>query len=234
MDERRYKQIQWNKRKKRIKNFSFGCFKFVIFIVAICVLWYVAKYIYYKADGLRFFHGQVEIAQYFDGEYYLNSYNESIENDKKYLKQILAFFCDTIPKSTNIDGLVNVYKHKSDYKYDDGRYYFDENESFTVCYCENDSSYFKWFHTWSEMDFETSLKAYTIEIKDSTLYITFDYENFNTDVWQKFLCISDCKMNKETSINRFELKNPNTKLSECIIIVKRFENGSCGFKMEIL
>lgn len=256
MYSQRYCHIHSRKRKNSAKSCLFWCFAVLGIVVLVYLSVYYGRKRYYSKDGFRSFSGQVDIdqfegswwnddKQYYEsdkpipGFYYLKKYVATIDTDKKYLKQILAFFNDTLPqllpfKNVNSEYSACLYKHQSTIERDRGSftYFVDSEDCYNVGYIEQDPCYFRYFNTWSKSDYSDNLSDYNCECSDSTISVTFAYTGFDVDVWQKFLDIVVLKSN-DLSYNHFLLINPLTNNPDCEIRTKVF-NNDIGFKMEIL
>ena len=240
MDKRRYKQVQWNKRKKEAKSCMTGCLKFVLGFIALCLLIKGGIMIYYRFDGFRLYHGEVEIEPYvrgvndtIQGYNYVHCYREAIDTEKHNLKKILAFFQDSSTWKSQIwrnDG-VELHMHETEWQSDGGQILFDGCNRYVARYMENNPEYFEYFQTWA-WQYDDILPNYTKHLDDTVMTISFPYTKFDVSTWQKFIDIVDHESNLKTPDRVYKLKNPQTDSIECIIETKRFPEF--GFKMEIL
>ena len=239
MDKRRYKQVQWNKRKKEAKSCMIGCMKLVLGFIALCLLIKGGIMLYYRFDGFRMYHGEIEIEKYmrfkdkvYNGYYYAHCYREAIDTEKHNLKKILAFFQDSSTWKSLYDDWAVLHMHKTEYQSEGGEFYFEKCKSYRVNYMENTPEYFVIFRTWVYNP-DDILPDYTKHLDDTLMTISFQYAKFDVYTWQHFIDIVDRETKIDTPDRVYKLKNPQTDSIECIIETKRFAEGF-GFKMEIL
>ena len=249
MEEKRHRQVQWNKRKKTAKSCMIGCMKLVLGFIALCLLIKGGIMLYYKFDGFRLYHGEVEIVPYVDtyigakddtlqGYYHLYCYRKAIDIEKHNLKKILKFFQDTTIKKTILDSTVELHKHITDYDREFDSFWFEDRDYYDASYITSDPTYFATFSTFAEPhdgSYPRTPTDFTRETIGNDFKISFPYDKFDVQVWQKFLDIKDYDQwyGRDTIDRVYKLKNPQTDSIECIIKTKRFAEGF-GFKMEIL
>ncbi len=235
---------------KQRSPWLWGCQTVFFSFVALCALIIIVNILYKRFDGFRMYHGEVEIVPYVEtylgakddtlqGYYHLYCYRKAIDTEKHNLKKILAFFQDTTIKKTVLDSIVELHKHITDYYREFNIYWFEERDYYDASYITSDPTYFATFSTFAEPhdgSYPRIPTDFTRESVDNDYIISFPYDDFNVDVWQKFIDIKeyDRWYGRRDTINHiYKLRNPQTDSIECVIKTKRFPEG-IGFKMEIL
>ena len=206
--------------------------------------------LYNKFDGFRMYHGEVEIEPYvklrlgttndtLHGYYHLRCYRKAIDNEKHNLKKILAFFQDTSIVKTVLDSTVELHKHRTDYDREGDIYWFEKRDYYDASYIKSDPTYFSSFSTWAKPrggSYPRKPIDYTRQKVGNDYIISFPYDAFDVQVWQKFLDIKDYDWwhRHDSTVHTYKLKNPQTDSIECIIETRIFPERRIGFKMEIL
>ena len=228
-----------------------GCQTVFLSFVALCLLIIIVNILCKKFDGFRMYHGEVEIVPYVEtyigakddtlqGYYHLYCYRKAIDIEKHNLKKILKFFQDTTIKKTVLDGTVELHKHITDYNRESNIFWFEDRDYYEASYIDSDPTYFASFSTFAEPhdgSFPRWATDFTRETVGNDFIISFPYDVFNVQVWQKFIDIKDHDHwhgRKDTLDRVYKLKNPHNDSIECIIETKRFPDNQIGFKMEIL
>ena len=190
-------------------------------------------------------------------------YVKNFSDDKECLKQLLTYIKDTIrrelPFKTYCSYSVQVHKKNKGIEFEGGEAYSEQN-AFSFWFNKEDTHLFHLFQTWSDLwmsteDFPTKCDyKYYIIRKDKAAVVYFDYKEFNTDVWQKFMNVvfydrsrmkqSDFKKydlsippqvtawRNWSAPTRYSLLNQRTKEIECIIKYPLADNYN-AFTMEI-
>ena len=226
-----------------------GCQTVFLSFVALCVI-IILVHMHIRFGWFRMYHGEVEIEPYVEtylgakddtlqGYYHLYCYRKAIDTEKHNLKKILAFFQDTTIKKTILDSTVELHKHITDYDREFDSFWFEDRDYYDASYITSDPTYFATFSTFAEPhdgSYPKTQTDFTRETIGNDFIISFPYDKFDVQVWQKFLDIKDYDQwyGRDTIDRVYKLKNSQTDSIECIIETKRFPDNQIGFKMEIL
>ena len=234
---------------KQRSPWLWGCQTVFLSFVALCVI-IILVHMHIRFGWFRMYHGEVEIEPYvktylgsnddtLQGYYHLYCYRKAIDNEKHNLKKILVFFQDTTTKKTILDNKIELHKHITDYYSEFDSYWFEERDYYKASYIDSDPTYFDTFSTWADPQggrVPRRASDFTRETIGKDFIISFPYDKFNVQVWQKFIDIKDHDQwyYRDTVDRVYKLKNPQTDSIECSIETKKFPDGNWGFKMEIL
>lgn len=191
-------------------------------------------------------------------------YVKNFSDNKECLKQLLAYIKDTIRRELPFDAycshLAEIHKKNRGIEFEGGEAYSDEQNVFRSSFNIKNTHLFNTFKTWSDLwvsksDFPNQCDyKYSIVRWDKVAVVYFDYKEFNTDVWQKFLNVvfydrSRMKQYDFKKYNlsippqvtawrnwsaptRYSLLNQRTKEIECIIKYPLADNYN-AFTIEI-
>lgn len=192
-------------------------------------------------------------------------YFKNFRDDKQCLKEFMQYIEDTLSVKVarrEIATEASFLKNNRGTYVEEGEGCVDQH-SYDVWYVDSIGTYFKWFDTPSKYnlgrlyidDFPQRCDyPYHIVSKDKSAIVYFDYKEFNTDVWQKFLnVVFYDRYSKEredrkkyhlwdkkkarawrnwSAPTRYSLLNQYTQEIECVIEYPLEDNDS-AFTMEI-
>lgn len=180
-------------------------------------------------------------------------YVKNFKDDKRCLGELLS-------QILNNEEYIDLYSTSRGAYFEDGEGHVNQKHSFYINHLEKQPGYFEYFRTWSKLwlnpeDFPQRCDyKYNIVRNDKVAVVYFDYKEFNTDVWQKFINVvfydrdsigteDQEKYNlwipgqardwrNWSAPTRYSLLNQRTKEIECIIKYPLADNYD-AFTMEI-
>lgn len=191
-------------------------------------------------------------------------YVKNFSDNKECLKKLLHYITDTIRKELPFRSwgsfLAEIHKKNKGIEFEGGEPYSDEQEIFYCSFNRRNTHFITTFRTWSKLwistaDFPQKCDyPYHIVRKGKSAVVYFDYKEFNTDVWQKFLNVVFYNREKIwwedykrydlwrdnvvlawrnwSAPTRYSLLNQHTREIECVIEYP-LEDDYTAFTMEI-
>lgn len=147
-------------------------------------------------------------------------YVKNFSDNKECLKKLLHYITDTIRKELPFRSwgsfLAEIHKKNKGIEFEGGEPYSDEQEIFYCSFNRRNTHFITTFRTWFKLwisiaDFPQKCDyPYHIIKKGKAAIVYFDYKEFNTDVWQKFLNVVfyDRYATKQADHKKYKLYTP--------------------------